>query len=187
MIPKTPQHCLTLADGQRVIVRPAGAADYPAISCLIQDNFANDESYAHLSETARAAYIAANSLAGITEACAHPDNVVSLVATAANTEAIVGFALYRRGRHLVTGEEVAEGKRLQIARSLKSLGLGSQLLDIVRQQLRDQGFRKVVGYSSGTSFPFFAKQGRRCLATLDNPVLAKQGVNAESSYMEYLL
>lgn len=187
MIPETPQQRLTLADGQRVMVRPTGAADYAALSNLVQDNFANDESYTQLSESARAAYIAANSLAGITEACAHPDNVICLVATTEHTGAIVGFALYRRGKHLVTGEEVAEGKRLQIARSLKSLGLGSQLLGIVRQQLRDMGFRMVVGYSSGTSFPFFEKQGRKCLVTLDNPALAKQGVQAEASYMEYLL
>jgi len=139
--PDIPPHCLTLADGQRVLVRPAVAADYPAISRLIQDNFANDEGYAQLSDAARAAYTAANSLAGITEACAHPDNVVSLVATRADTGAIVAFALYRRGKHLITGEEVAEGKRVQIARPMKARGLGNQLLGIVRQRLRDMGFR----------------------------------------------
>lgn len=176
-----------LRTGESVIVRPATRDDYPAISSLIQDNFANDESYASLSDAARAGYIEANSLAGINEVCDHPDNVVSLVATTEDTGTIVGFVLYRRGKHALTGEEVAEGKRVQIARHMKSRGLGEQLLGIVRQRLRAMGFKKIVGYTSGKSSPFFEKQGRKRLMTVDNPALAKHGVKAEATYIEYLL
>ena len=187
MTNESTQYHLTLADDRAVIVRSTIATDYPAISRLVQDNFANDESYADLSSAARAAYIAANSLAGITEVCDHPDNVVSLVATTADTGAIVAFALYRRGKHLVTDEEVAEGKRLQIARSMKSQGLGNQLLGIVRQRLRELGFKKIVGYPSGASLSYFEKQGRKPLVVQNNPALAKQGVKIEATYVEYLL
>jgi len=178
---------LTLTGGETVIVRPATPDDYPAISALIQDNFAHDESYVNLSEEARTGYMEANSLRGITEACDHPENVVKLVATAADTGAIIGFALYRRSKHLVTGEEVAEGKRVQIARHMKSRSLGEQLLGIVRNQLRSMGFRKTVGYTSGKAASYFEKQGRKPLMTVDNPALAQKGVKAEATYVEYLL
>ena len=166
--------------------RLATPVDYPAISNLIQDNFAKDANYALLSDQARTAYLASNSLEGLTEACSHPDNVLSLVATA-ETGTILGFALYRRARHLLTGEIVADGKRVQIAGSMQSKGLGGLLLDVVRQQLLSKGFTKVVGYTSGTSFAYFEKHGRKRLMVVDNPALAKLGIKAEATYMEWLL
>lgn len=182
-----PPCLLTLSDGQKIRVRSTVPADYAAISQLIQDNFSRSENYAELSAAARTAYLEANSLSGVREVCEHQDNVVSLVAIAEATKSTVGFALYRRSRHLLTGEEVAEGKRLQVSLAHKSKGLGNQLLTVVRHLLRSQGFTKVVGYTSGASFSFFEKQGRQRLLTLDNPALAKHGIKAEATYMEYLL
>jgi N-acetylglutamate synthase-like GNAT family acetyltransferase len=182
-----PHHTFTLESGETVVVRPATTDDYPGISRLIQDNFAHDESYSGLSDEARAAYIEANSLEGIREVCSHPQTLLRLVATVAATREIIGFALYRRSAHLITGEEVAEGKRLQIARHMRSRGLGERLLKIARQQLREMGIKKTVGYTSGKSLPYCENQGLRRLATLDNPALAKRGLKAEASYVEYLL
>lgn len=165
--------------------RLATPADYPAISSLIQDNFANDTNYARLSDRARAAYLASNSLEGLTEACSHPDNVLCLVATAETTGAILGFAMYRRAKHLLTDEIVADGKRVQIAGAMQSKGLGTLLLGVAQQQLRARGFTKGVGYSSGDSVAFFERQGRRSLMIVDNPALAKLGIKAEATYMEW--
>jgi N-acetylglutamate synthase-like GNAT family acetyltransferase len=187
MSKEPPQRAFTLESGETVVVRPATPDDYPGISRLIQDNFANDESYSDLSDQARAAYIEANSLEGIREVCSHPETLVRLVATAEATGEIIGFVLYRRGIHAITGEEIAEGKRVQIARHMKSRGLGENLLKIVRQQLRDMGMKKIAGYTSGKSLRYFESQGRTRLVTRDNPALAKRGVKAEASYLEFLL
>ncbi|HEX4882236.1 MAG TPA: GNAT family N-acetyltransferase [Porticoccaceae bacterium] len=166
-------------------MRLATPSDYPAVSRLIQDNFANDPRYARLSEQARAAYLESNSLQGLTEACSHPDNVLCLVATTETTGAILGFAMYRRGTHLLTGESVVEGKRVQIASAMQAKGLGALLLGVAGQQLLAQGFTKGVGYVSSDSVAFFERQGRRSLRVLDNPALAKLGVKAEATYMEW--
>lgn len=176
---------LTLASGEIIVIRLATPSDYPAISSLIQDNFANDPNYARLSDQARAAYLESNSLEGLTEACSHPDNVLCLVATAETTDAIMGFAMYRRGIHLLTGETVAEGKRVQIAGVMQSKGLGALVLGVVGQQLSAMGFTKGVGYSSGDSVAFFERHGRRSLMVVDNPALAKLGIKVEATYMEW--
>lgn len=176
---------LTLADGKVVLVRLATPSDYPAISKLAQDNFANDTNYAQLSDAARAAYLESNSLQGLTEACSHPDNLLCLVATGETTGEILGFSMHRRGKHLLTGETVVEGKRLQIARSVQSKGLGALLLDVVRRQLSAQGFTKGAGYVSSDSVAFFERQGRRSLMVVDNPALAKLGIKAEVTYVEW--
>lgn len=177
---------MKLANGEAVVFRAATCADYPAISHLIQNNFAKDTNYAQLSEQARAAYIEANSVAGLTEACSHPDNVLCLVATS-ETGSITGVALYRRARHLLTNEIVADGKRVQIAGSMQSKGLGRLLLHVVRQHLRTMGFRKMVGYISSASPSFFEQQGCASLMVVDNPGLAKLGVKTQTTYVEWLL
>lgn len=176
---------LTLANGEIVLMRLATPADYPAISRLAQENFANDANYAQLSDAARAAYLESNSLPGLTEACSHPDNVLLLVATAATTDAILGFAMYRRGIHVLTGEPVVDGKRVQIARAMQSKGLGALLLEVAGQQLSAQGFKKGAGYVSSDSVAFFERQGRRSLMVEDSPALAKLGIKAEATYMEW--
>jgi hypothetical protein len=182
-----PHLTFTLDSGETVVVRPATTDDYPEVSRLIQDNFAHDESYSGLSDEARAAYIEANSLEGIQDVCSHPQTLLRLVVTAEATGEIIGFSLYRRGKHLITGEEVAECKRFQTARHMKSRGLAAKLLKSARQLLLEMGMKKTVGYTSGKSLPYFENRGRRRLATMDNPALAKRGLKAEASYVEYLL
>jgi len=180
-------HTFMLANGETIVVRLATPADYPGISRLIQDNFAHDDGYSGLSDEARAAYTAANSLEGIHELCSHPQTLLCLVAAAEPGGEIIGFTVYRRGNHLVTGEEVAEGKRFQIARHMKSRGVGDNLLKVARQLLREMGIKKTVGYTSGKALAYFEKQGEKRVTTQDNPTLAQRGVKAESSYIEYLL
>ncbi len=180
-------HTFILESGEAVVVRLATPGDYPGISRLIQDNFAHDDGYSGLCDEARAAYTAANSLDGIQELCSHPQTLLCLVAETKPGGEIIGFTVYRRGKHLITGEEVAEGKRFQIARHMKSRGVGDNLLNIARQLLREMGMKKTVGHTSGKALAYFEKQGEKRLVTRDNPTLAQRGVKAETSYIEYLL
>lgn len=176
---------VTLHDGRKVVVRDIAPGDCPAVSALVIDNFRHAGNFDRLDDAARRAYVQANSIEGVREASAHPDNIACLVAVDVDTGSIVGYRLVRRGIHRLDGHAVAEGKRLHVARSFTGQGLGTALVDFSAQIARRCGYPRMTAQASGNSRQFFEKLGFRCvLEQAQNDVLKQRSIESLIAYLE---
>lgn len=166
-------------------VEPEDAAE---ISAIVQRNFDEAPSYLNLTSEARAKYKAANTAEGIIETSSDPKNIASLVVRDKDGH-VVGYRVVRKGELRQTwkdhqaGEQVAEGKRMHIARDFDGRGLGTALLRLSEEIARKQGYQVMVVNASGDSYHFFMHAGYEVIAHEDNPVLAAEGVKANRTYL----
>lgn len=176
---------VTLSNGRKVVVRNIAPGDCPGVSAMVIDNFRHAGNFASLDDAARRAYMQANSVEGVREASAHPDNIACLVAVDVDSGSIVGYRMVRSGVHRLDGQPVAEGKRLHVARSFTRLGLGAALVDISAQIARHCGYGRMTAQASGNSRQFFEKLGFRCvLEQARNDVLKQRSIDSFIAYLE---
>jgi predicted N-acetyltransferase YhbS len=177
-----------LADGREVIIREIIPADYPAVSALARDNFRYAENFQLLDTAARQAYMEANSVRGVQDACENTANIRTLVAIDPNKNTLLAYRLLREGRHRVTGETVAEGKRLHVARDSVGQGLGGRLVLLSVEIAKECGYRVMTAQATGQSRVFFEKMGFRCvLEEACNTALEQRGINSTITYLEIQL
>lgn len=176
---------VTLNNGRKVVVRDIAPGDCPAVSAMVIDNFRHAGNFDRLDDAARRAYVQANSIEGVREASAHPDNIACLVAVDVDSGSIVGYRLVRRGVHRLDGRAVAEGKRLHVARSFTGQGLGAALVDVSAQIARRCGYSRMTAQASGNSRQFFEKLGFHCvLDQAENDVLKQRSIESLIAYLE---
>lgn len=163
-------------------------SDVAEISAIVQRNFDEAPSYLNLTTEAREKYKAANTPEGILETSSDPDNVASLVVRDKDGQ-VVGYRVVRKGilrndwQGFSAGSEVAEGKRMHIARGFDGRGLGTALLRLSEEIARDKGYEVMVVNASGDSYHFFIRAGYEVIAHEDNPILAAKGVKANRTYL----
>jgi predicted N-acetyltransferase YhbS len=178
----------SLANGREVIIREIEPVDYPAVSALALDNFRHAENFKLLDTAARHAYMEANSVLGVQEASENAANIRTLVAVDPNQNMLLAYRLLREGKHRITGEKVAEGKRLHVARDVVGQGLGTQLILLSCETAKKCGYRVVTAQATGKSRIFFEKMGFRCLLEdACNTALKQRGINSTIAYLELRL
>lgn len=176
---------VTLRNGRKALVRDIAPGDCPALSAMVIDNFRHAGNFDRLDDAARRAYVQANSIEGVREASAHPDNIACLVAVDIESGSSVGYRMVRSGVHRLDGQPVAEGKRLHVARGFTGLGLGAALVDISAQIAAQCGYGRMTAQASGNSRQFFEKLGFRCvLEQVRNEVLKQRSIDAFIAYLE---
>jgi len=179
---------VTLRDGRRIVVRAFVPADAADVSLMVRDNFLHAASFSRLDAVARAAYLEANSVAGVLDASIHPDNICCLVAVDADDGTVKGYRLVRRGVHRVDGAVVAEGKRLHVARAVAGLGLGAELVRLSAAIAQRQGYARITAQASGESRYFFERLGYHCvLERADNRALRARRIASFVAYLEMAL
>lgn len=179
------QHYFQLKDGRNVLMREIMPEDYQAVSDMVTENFRHADNFGRLQSDARQAYIKANSVDGVTQACGHKNNIISLVTVSLENNQIIGYRLLREGLHRLSAEKVAEGKRLHIARAYTGLGLGAEIINLSGEYAKSKGFKVMTAQASGDSRYFFERIGFHCLLeNVNNIALEKQGIASRISYLE---
>lgn len=144
-------------DGTPYYVAPFSSQVAKDVSDMAWQNFNRADNYRDLDVELRDAYISANTPDGVLETSTHPDNLVSFVVYDMEG-GVVGWRVIR-GERDESGNLVGNGRRLHIAMSKQSSGLGRGVMQVSEDLALDAGAHAVYVNSSGGSSPFFQYMG----------------------------
>ncbi|PIS08768.1 hypothetical protein COT75_04775 [Candidatus Beckwithbacteria bacterium CG10_big_fil_rev_8_21_14_0_10_34_10] len=181
---------IKLKDGSFVTAQRIVPGNYESVSQMVCDNFSRSDNFRDLrnnNSQAVKAYKRANSSDGVKDTCNHEKNILCLVCQNKLGEP-VGYRVIREERHPHPENDslVAHGKRLHVAREVKGLGLGRQLMRISEEMAKELGYQTMVVQPSGSSKGYFENLGfsRVFSHSQKNGVLANQGISVEMVLME---
>jgi len=122
------QRFFRLKNGHRAEVREVAVEreEVAAVSALVQHNFEHHPSYAKLSSRAKQELIKCNDIEGVKGTCSHKDNILARNIRV-NGE-VVGYCVLRAK----PDKGLTEIRRLHVAMGYERLGIGSFLLDDVK-------------------------------------------------------